>query len=198
METITLSVHLKGVGLGMLHHNAQLANPMNKFARELKVYTGKRKKTDDDLEMIARIEFLGSLWLNSKDEPCVPNHAIIAMIRDGLKQRKKGQAGLRGLQCFDHGNLLYQGPRKPEKLWEDERFRFQTMESVPGGKILRTRPIFNQWELKFVIHFYVDLLDRSDVECALQVVGDQIGIGDRRPTNGRFEVVSIVETAKAV
>lgn len=197
MDAMTLDVHLKSKGLGMIHHNAQLANPMNKFSKEMKKYTSKRKKTDDDYFAIAQIEFLGGLWRNAKNEPCVPAHAVIAAIRDGLKQRKKGLDGLRALQCFDDARLIYDGPRKPELLWEEERFRFQTMETSSGGKVLRTRPIFHQWELKFTVSFYVDVLDRADIETALQVLGDMLGIGDRRPTHGRFDVESVKEAKKA-
>ena len=191
MDAISLKVHLKSTGLGMLHHNSRLANPMDKFAKELKRFTSKRKKTDDDYIQMAEIEFLGGLWLNEKQEPCVPTRALMATIREGLKQRKLGMAGLRAMHFPADAELIYNGPRKPDALWKDERFRLQTMESTPGGKVLRTRPYFRQWELKFSMMFYPDLLDQADLEQGIQVAGDIAGFGDRRPTHGRYEVVSI-------
>ena len=38
----------------MISHNSQLANPLNRYSKAMKALTGKRKKTDQDIEDIAR------------------------------------------------------------------------------------------------------------------------------------------------
>ena len=53
----TLQLTIKGVS-PLLLHNGQTANPLNKYARQLKAVSGKRNKTDEDFEAMAKIEFL--------------------------------------------------------------------------------------------------------------------------------------------
>lgn len=48
----------------MLMHNGQLADPSNEWARAIKEISGKRAKTAADYEEMARLEWLGSLYLN--------------------------------------------------------------------------------------------------------------------------------------
>ena len=44
----------------LIMHNGRLANPFDKFARAMKVITAKRKKTDEELETLAWLEWQGS------------------------------------------------------------------------------------------------------------------------------------------
>ena len=39
----------------MLQHNSRLANPLDKYAKQLKVLSGKRNKTDADLQEMALV-----------------------------------------------------------------------------------------------------------------------------------------------
>jgi len=58
MQTITFEV--RG-NLPLLMHNSRLASPLDKYSKELKSISGKRKKTDEDHELMALIEARGSL-----------------------------------------------------------------------------------------------------------------------------------------
>jgi hypothetical protein len=51
----TLKVQLRGAS-PMLLHNGRTANPLDKFARQLKAVSKKRNKTDADYEEMAKIE----------------------------------------------------------------------------------------------------------------------------------------------
>jgi len=64
----------------LLQHNERMANPMNEIAKELKVITGKRKKSDEDYEAMAQVEFKGGLYIN-KDGPYVPGIQIEAALK---------------------------------------------------------------------------------------------------------------------
>ena len=49
----------------ILMHNERLANPLEPIVKEIKRFTGKTKKTDDDWENIRHLEWVGSLYMNN-------------------------------------------------------------------------------------------------------------------------------------
>lgn len=62
------------------------------------------------------------------------------------------------------------------------------------GRILRHRPIFDEWEITFELNTDERLVDVDFVKKIVQDAGDYIGIGDFRPArkgvHGRFTVVN--------
>ena len=61
------SVTLKLSGSSIIPHNGQTADPRNRFSKAMKLISGKRKKTDSDLDELARLEFLAGLYLEGGD-----------------------------------------------------------------------------------------------------------------------------------
>ena len=55
----------------LVKHNGRLANPWDPMAKALKAVAGERAKTDADFEELARIEFLGGLYV-CENGPCIP------------------------------------------------------------------------------------------------------------------------------
>ena len=45
----------------LLQHDDKMANPFNDYTKRMKAISSKRKKTDDDLMEMARIEWMASL-----------------------------------------------------------------------------------------------------------------------------------------
>jgi hypothetical protein len=64
------------------------------------------------------------------------------------------------------------------------------MRSVKIGtsKVLRARPKFDDWKLRFTIAFDESVLQIDDLMRVAQTAGAMTGIGDYRPRFGRFEV----------
>ena len=61
--------------------------------------------------------------------------------------------------------------------------------SVPQrSTVMRTRPIFREWELEFTVHFMPDIVDEHSLDEAVEIAGKLIGLSDYRPKYGRFEV----------
>lgn len=46
----------------LLQHDDKMANPFNDYTKRMKAISSKRKKTDDDLMEMARIEWMASLY----------------------------------------------------------------------------------------------------------------------------------------
>ena len=85
----TLEVHIQGV-VPLILHNGQLVNPLNPISKEMKKISSKRAKTESDYEELARLEFMGSLYLNEKKEPVIPGECIEATLINAAKKSKKG------------------------------------------------------------------------------------------------------------
>ena len=74
----------------LIMHNGQTADPLNKFARELKQLSGKRKKTDEDYAAMAKIEWMAGLYVNNDGYLIVPSFVIESAIYEGAKKQKLG------------------------------------------------------------------------------------------------------------
>ena len=106
-------IKLKGV-TPLLMSSERCANPIDPLSKQIKELTGKRKKTDEDLEQIARLEWEGQLYMNGEG-PVIPGENVEAMIRDGAKFVRMGRNIQRGLQVVEQKiKLEYSGPRDIE------------------------------------------------------------------------------------
>ena len=186
-----LKFHIEGVS-PLIMHNGQMADQGNTYARQLKEVTSKRKKTDADYDEMARIEWFGGLYLLD-GEPSLPGFVFeAALIGKGgaARQEKQGKAAAAGLFVTEDFPLEYDGLRDPEKMWEDGSFRDSRLVNVQRAKIMRTRPIFKEWNAAPVVEFDAVLINRETVERWVNVAGRLVGLMDYRPKYGRFSVVS--------
>lgn len=185
-----IEFHISGIS-PLLCHNGQLADPLNEWAKRMKEVSGKRNKTDADHEALAKLEWFGGLYVDDNGHPVIPGVNIESMlVSAGAKQKlkKQFQAGV-----ISDGNwpIEYDGPKVAEKLWIESGTKFADRRICKlNGKtsIVRTRPIFRKWGLKFTIDFLPDLLNPKQVRDAVAVAGRIIGLGDYKPKFGRFEV----------
>lgn len=171
----------------LLMHNGQTADPLNQHSVSIAEITSKRKKTDADYREMARREWYAGLYL-SNGEPCIPSEAIEAALVKGAMKEKRGPAAKAGMIVEDNSPLIYDGPRKPDDLWEDERFRLRVPAKVGTSRIIRTRPRFETWSAEIVVKFLPSLLNPKDIRSFLIAAGEQIGLLDWRPRFGRFTV----------
>lgn len=173
-------------------HNGQLANPLSRFAKAIKEVAAKRKKTDEDHIEIARLEFLGSLYLLGGDgPPCWPGQNIEVMLRDAARQEKRGKDVTRHVFIPDDCPIAYKGPTEPDALWADDRFRFICSARVGQARVMRCRPIFHDWKLAFTVQFSSESVNPEDVDRWVALAGTIIGLSDFRPRYGRFTVEAI-------
>ena len=84
--------------------------------------------------------------------------------------------------------LEYDGPRDPEAMWEEEKFRFVTVVTVQKSSIIACRPIFRGWSATIVAEVDTDLIDIDMYDTVLSQAGQMVGLCDWRPRYGRFEV----------
>lgn len=171
----------------LIMHNGQTADPTNKFAKALKLISSKRAKTDADHLEMARIEFMAGLYMDETG-PVIPVHVIEAMVFEGARKSKEGKVAQASVYSPNHATLEYDGPRTADALFEDANFRFARLVRVSTSKVLRTRPIFNEWALSISLQVEDGLVNPVRVYEWLAAAGVQIGLGDWRPQYGRFTV----------
>ena len=186
----TLTVKLTGTSPTIIH-SGQMANPLNPFAKALKVISGKRKKADEDFADMARIEFMGSLYLCADGSPGWPGENVEAMLGEAARKSKEGKIAKMAMFIDGVLPLIYSGPKTAEKLWDKEEFRITVAVKVQTSRVMRTRPIFRQWELIVPIQFDESLVDEAVVLKWVEVAGQQIGLSDWRPRYGRFTVEKV-------
>jgi hypothetical protein len=186
-----IEVEIRGL-TPCLMHSGQLANPLNEWVKAMKEITKKRVKTDADLEELARLEWMGSLYINDDGKPCWPGENIEALIRSGAKATKSGKDAQCGVIVDGNAPLIFPDAKKtPEKLWENPEYRFISGVRVGQSRVMRTRPIFRTWSLKFAVAYNPSVVkSESDLLAWIDQAGSTVGLSDFRPKFGRFERVT--------
>lgn len=185
-----IDVTIKGVA-PLIMHNGQLADPLNEHARAMKAISGKRKKTDEDHEELARLEWMGSLYLDDDLEPCIPGELIEALIVEGSKKHRSSPQAKSGVICDGNWPLQYEGPRDPAAMWESGKFKKVAGVRVQKNRVMRCRPLFRSWSLDFTVSYAPDVLNKETVREFVETAGRLVGLCDWRPKHGRFSVESI-------
>lgn len=183
------SYRISGVA-PLLCHNAQLSDPLNEWSKALARVTSKRKKTEDDHLEIARLEFHGGLYLVEGVGPVIPAANLERMLRDAAAKTKQGKQVQAGLIVVEDAPIEYEGPRDAAKLWSSDKFFNRQSCKIGQQRVIRTRPCFSSWELKFTVNYDEQILDDEKIDEFVELAGRIIGLGDWRPKHGRFEVLS--------
>lgn len=174
----------------LLMHSERLANPFDDFTRAIKAVSGKRKKTEDDLLEMARLEHHGGLYYDEAAGIHVPGWNIFATIVGGGKLHKLGTTIKRAVFVLeDKVPLIYDGPKTPEALFKDKRFVDMRGVKVGTAKIMRCRPIFKAWSATFTATYDENSIQRAELDRCVFDAGAMVGLGEYRPRFGRFEVI---------
>ena len=181
----------------LLMHNPRMVDPEFSISRELKALTGKRKKTDLDLQQIELLEWHGGLYSDDDGVVVQPTAKVRKCLIETARMTRAGKQIERGLS-FNALNvpLKYDGPKSADKLALDPRFISRLSVGVNGGKrIMRVRPQFEPWSMQLDGILIEDAgLNFDELERIVALAGQAVGIGDNRANGyGRFtgEVVAV-------
>lgn len=174
----------------ILMHNARLSDPLDPIVKEMKKINAKKlNKTEEDTETLARLEFAGSLYFDDELGPYIPAENFHRCLVDAARMTKHGKKVQEGLSVESIINpLIYNGPRTLDELWADKNYVHRKSVKITTSRIIRTRPIFTNWEADFDIRFDNTVLNLEDVFAFAEKAGSYKGIGDWRPNYGRFTV----------
>ena len=181
-----MRVCITGVGPLLMHSNRGV-DPRHPLVKEVKAITGKRTKTEEDLDAISRLEWELGLYHDEKLGPYLPSFMILAALRDGAKKTRQGKLVVEAVWMDDQMvRLDYDGPRDVNGLYSDGRFYDLRPVRVQQSTVNRARPIFATWGAEFTLFFDSEALDGGDLINIIETTGRRVGLGDYRPIYGRF------------
>ena len=170
----------------LLMHNGQLADPLNKFSKDLKRVSGKRAKTDADFAEMAKIEWYASLYVDD-GKLCIPMEVLEAALVEGAKKQKLGKQTQSTLFVTKNAILHFDGDKlTADELWERGANRLTTGVRIQRNRVMRTRPRIEKWWCEAEVQFDDKILDPAKITEIVTTTGREIGIGDWRPKFGRF------------
>ncbi len=173
----------------LIMHNGRLADPLDPAAQLLAKLSKKKSKTEADHIALGEAEWHGSLYLDDTGKPCIPGEVIEATLTEGAKKYKLGKKAKGALIVEGSSPLVYKGPKDAKALYADGGFIKRAGVKIKQNRVIRTRPIFPEWELSFEVHWdETQIQDEAQLEDIVEAAG-QTGIGDWRPKFGRFEIV---------
>jgi len=189
MSQQSLKFHIEGIA-PLLMHNGQLANPLNPLVKEMKTLTGQRKKTDEVHLALSRLEFRAGLYLNSKGEVIITSDVLESCLIEGAKKSKLGKQFKSAVAIHEDSILNYGKKLTVDELWERSA-EFADVRGVKVGtsRVMRTRPIFRNWSLKFTALYDDEQINAENLLQAVTDAGTQVGLCDYRPKYGRFQII---------
>jgi hypothetical protein len=190
VHTITMKLKAESP---LLMHSDRFSDPLDPMTKEHKALTSKRKKTEEDLEAVAKSEYMGGLYWDEELGPYMPGQNVKSCLVGAAKLNRLGAQFKRALIVPDERiRLEYPGPRDPEKLWETRKHVDARSVVVSQSRLMRYRPKFHDWSLTATVIYSPEMLDHDNVIRAAENAGMFIGLGDYRAEKGgafgRFSV----------
>lgn len=185
-----LHVELKGINTLMMH-SPKTVNPLHPLAIELKKYTSKRKKTEEDLQRISELEWESGLYYDEMNGLHIPVECLQKTLENGAKLFKAGKDIQRYVQFTGAVATLDIGvPFDLEKMRHDMKYYDVRAVAVMRARVIRTRPRFDVWRCEFDLLFDEEHIDVSVIARAFENAGAYIGLCEARALGyGRFATV---------
>lgn len=185
-----ISIEVTGTS-PLLMHNPRMVDPEFELNRQIKALTAKRKKTDEDMKQVEKLEWYGGLY--EQDGIVVqPTSKLRKSLVNAAKISKQGKSIERSLS-FGELNvpLIYEGPRDIDQLFADKRFHSRLSVGIGNKRVMRVRPQFFPWAMKIGGLFVEDAgLNFDELERIAELAGVVEGIGDNRINGyGRYKAV---------
>lgn len=187
----TMQLEFQGTGPMLMHADRAMNYLFDEDARTFKQLVGKRKKTDEDQAQISRLEWELGMYFDPEIGPYIPAINVEACIRDGAKMEKRGEDVKKAVHVMeDKIEVQYKGPRDLDGLW-NAGFRDLRTVGNQNNKVMRCRPKFSKWSIKFSINFDSAIFNGDDLRRCAELAGRYSGLCDYTPRFGRFDVVSV-------
>lgn len=153
----------------------------NKFIEDKSETSRRKQKTYDDNEELEK-----RTYKNNKGELIQPAiHIKSSMVKSATAFKFEGKKTykdiIRAGIIIDPSEIVHLN----QKYEIDKR-----SVVIQRSRIMRVRPILNEWGLKFkIINLQPENLSKKVIKDILTDSGKYTGIGDMRPEYGRFEIV---------
>jgi len=178
----------------------RLVDPLHPMKKEIAKLTGKRKKTDEDLIEIARLEYVSFCYYDEKRDKkdvtkrwYLPAEFAIASFRDAAKEFRQGKATEKAIAIveYDLPFLFPDNDKTPDQLFENrENNGYVDARNVviKQARLPRYRPVFPEWSTALTVMLDEETLSYDDLIKIVELAGRQNGFGTYRQKFGRFSV----------
>ena len=185
-----LHVILNGTNTLMMH-SPKTVNPLHPLALELKKYTSKRKKTEDDLQKISELEWEAGLYYDDVNGLHIPVECVARTLENGAKLFKAGKDIQRYVIFPNAIASLDIGVKFDiEKMKKDMKYHDVRAVAVQRSRVIRTRPRFDVWRCEFDLIFDEMHIDVDVIARAFENAGQYVGLCEARTMGyGRFATV---------
>lgn len=193
-----IKLNLKGL-VPLMMHNNQAVDPLNKYYKCMKPLSAKRNKTEADLMELGRIEWEAGLYVSPQGKICIPGRNIEKSFILGARKSKNGKKFEEGVYLsddycdlkFKDNGVVVKNLDIPssdlDKLYMAEHIDRRAV-TVSRSTIIRTRPIFESWELSCTVLYDENVLNGQTLLECVDVAGKYVGLCEMRPRLGRFEI----------
>ncbi len=187
-----VKLHFVGSTDLLMHNPSILMNPFHKITQEMKGLTAKRKKSDEDLRRISELEWHASLYFDPEVGVYMPGDNVEKCAVECARMKKRGKDVQRGLMCLERRIPLIVDGKVQKNISAlfsmNGKYVDLRPERVSGRGVLRTRPIFRDWQFTVDIAFDDEIWNERDVVQLFEDAGKYMGLCDRRPRFGQFVV----------
>lgn len=111
-------------------------------------------------------------------------HFIAAMQRAGSKYQVPGQGKTTYKNIVGSGAVLVTPDAIVHRIQDWEIDARPVVIKSTKGRIVRKRPVFKSWALRFSIEYDEDEISPATIKELLEYAGRRVGIGDFRPEKG--------------
>lgn len=185
-----LHIELNGLNTLMMH-SPKTVNPLHPLAIELRRYTSKRKKSEEDLQRISELEWEAGLYYDEENGLHIPTECLQKTLQNGAVLFKAGKDIQRYVQFTDAVAPLDIGVQFDlDKMRNDLKYHDVRVVAVQRNRVIRTRPRFDVWRCEFDILFDEEHIDVEVIARAFENAGAYIGLCEARGLGyGRFATV---------
>ena len=174
----------------LIMHSPKCVNPLHPISVQMKQYTSKRKKTEDDLLKLSDLEWEAGVYWDDSIGLHIPNECVAATLLNGAKFNRNGADMERYCHIVTPLCPVDIGEAQDyEALKNNNRFRDVRTVVVKKSRVIRTRPRFNTWSTQFEMFLEEDKIDLNAVKLALENAGSYVGLCEMRKRGyGHFNV----------
>ena len=189
----SIKVRFMGVD-SLLQNNPQMSDPLNKYSKEVKQISSKRKKTDDDIMMMRKIELRAKIYHDEQLGIYVPATWVTASIQGvSWSKAKIKKADIRAAVFATQPKLKLtyldmDKVKSPIDIVDNEVFH--NVMSLKQGqvRVVKATPIFKNWSFEVELDFDDTIINESELKGLIEYGAQFGGFGDFRPTYGRAMV----------
>ena len=186
-----LKVTWKGTS-PLIMHSCQCVNQLHPIQREMKKYTSKRTKTEEDLIKISDLEWEAGAYWKEGLGLYIPAENVRATLVNGAKEIRKGTDIQKYVDILDlYIPFNYGENLTKQELIDSYEYRDTRPMTVNRAKVMRTRPRFNQWNITFKMRYDETKIDLDVIMMSLKNAGSYIGLCDSNKYGyGRFVAIA--------